>query len=1234
MIFSTLKKTIFLLAASLVLYSCATYQSKIDKKFRGLPILPQQNVAKNSFFLIGDAGSSYDNYETLRALESRFNQATADDYLLFLGDNAYPHGLLKEDSPAKTFAIQALEAQIATAQKFPGKVIFIPGNHDWYADGLEGLSRQEDFIGDKLKGKDNFLPEKGCAIETVEINDNTVLIILDTQWFLEDWDQHPKINTRCGQIYTREEFFLEVEDEVTDNQGKVVLIAMHHPMFTNGPHGGKLGAKSHLYPLGDKTPLPVLGTLISQVRATGGVSPQDVQHARYQDLMNRLEVIARRGEKVILASGHEHVLQLINADGLTQIVSGAGSKASQVALGENGLFASGQKGFVVLDVYENGSSQVRFFETKSAQNPVFQTQIFDQDRHLDFEASKQIPQSIKTAIYTDEETQKSNFFKTVWGDHYRQIYSQEVEAPVAMLDTLFGGLTPTRQGGGHQTKSLRLIDKQGNEYSMRSLRKSAVQYFQTVAFKDKYVLEEFEDTGAERLMMDFYTASHPYAALAVPTLAAAVNVMQAQPQLIYVPKQAALGNFNLNFGDEMYLIEKRIKEDKDSGAFEGADDIESTTDLFEKMRKDEKYKMDEAAYIRARLFDMLIGDFDRHGDQWRWAEFKQENGDRIYKPVPRDRDQAFVNFDGALLNTMRSLIGVSKQLQVYDAEMKDVKWMNNAGITLDRTLLKNTDREDWLAQAAYIQANLNDAEIEKAFRQLPTEVQDQTMLEIKEKLKGRLANLTDITSRYYDYYASLGIITGTDKDDIFDIERLPEGKTRVRVYRNKGGERADLMADRTFDKKDTKEIWLYGLDDDDIFESKGKTNRYIKVRIIGGQNNDIYRLENGKRMTVYDYKTLKSTVDSEKGANLKFKDNYDNNTFDYKRNILSSNTLLPTIGFNPDDGIAIGISNTFTVKGFERNPFTQKHTVSAKYFFAEQGFDARYEGEFANIIGRWNFVVGLRGTTDNFTQNFFGFGNETKNDDDNLGLDFNRVRNSVLSANIGLKRNYVSGLTLDIRAFLDAYEIDDTPNRFITTVFGASMPEIFERDYFVGAKANIHYENYDNKVSPTSGMNFNLETSYTNNTDDSRDFFSLKPEITFYNALSKNRQLVLKSYAKSHLIFNDGFEFYQAATLGGEDGLRGYRFQRFTGKRSLVFGGDVRYAFERMRLNFFVPLQLGIYGGYDLGRVWIKNDNSDVWHDSYGGGLWLNGADLFALRASLFGSDDGLRFAFGLQFDF
>lgn len=50
--------------------------------------------------------------------------------------------------------------------------------------------------------------------------------------------------------------------------------------------------------------------------------------------------------------------------------------------------------------------------------------------------------SIKTSVYPESLTQKSKVYTWLWGDHYRKYYSMPIEAKVATLDTLKGGLSP------------------------------------------------------------------------------------------------------------------------------------------------------------------------------------------------------------------------------------------------------------------------------------------------------------------------------------------------------------------------------------------------------------------------------------------------------------------------------------------------------------------------------------------------------------------------------------------------------------------------------------------------------------------------------------------------------------------------------------------------------------------------------------------------------------------------
>ncbi len=80
----------------------------------------------------------------------------------------------------------------------------------------------------------------------------------------------------------------------------------------------------------------------------------------------------------------------------------------------------------------------------------------------------------------------------------------------------------------------------------------------------------------------------------------------------------------------------------------------------------------------------------------------------------------------------------------------------------------------------------------------------------------------------------------------------------------------------------TKEIWIYGLDDDDIFKVSGEGNNLIKVRLIGGQNKDTYNIENGNKVKIYDYKSKENEFITNKGSK-KLTDDYETNVYDYKK---------------------------------------------------------------------------------------------------------------------------------------------------------------------------------------------------------------------------------------------------------------------------------------------------------------------------------------------------------------
>lgn len=1213
----------FFLTLVFLFTACATFKKQINEGAE-----KSQSSGKeieHSFYLIGDAGYSNlgESPKALKEFKKVLESADKNSTAIFLGDNVYPKGIPDKASNSYELSKHRVLIQTEAVKTFKGETVFIPGNHDWYSD-VKGLKDQEKIVEDAL-GKDTFLPEDGCAIEKIHISEDVELIIIDTHWYINNWNNQPTINDDC-EIKTRQDFLDEYSSLIKKARGKTTIVALHHPMYTNGAHGGQISFKNHM------SPIPIFGTIKNLIRKTSGLSNADLQNTYYNELKNRLVTLSQVNKKVVFVSGHEHNLQYLVEDNLHQIVSGSGSKTSAVRNIGSGIFGYATSGFATLHVYKDGSAHVSFYSADE-EAVVFETEIFPEDKPIVPEAYKESTDSHTVAsVYSEDETDASGFRKFIWGDRYRKEFSTKVKAPNVKLDTLFGGLVPVRQGGGNQSKSLRLEDKNGAQYVMRAVRKQALQYLQAVFFKDQYIEGQYNDTATEDLILDVFTGSHPYAPLIIGDLADAIGIYHTNPVLYYVPKQERLGQYNDAYGDELYMIEEHTSEGhSDLASFGFQDELESTIDMMKKVHKDEDIIIDEEAYIRARLFDMLIGDWDRHQDQWRWIEFK-EDGKKIYRPMPRDRDQAFSKMsDGFLLGTAVKLLPAARLLRKYSDDLVDVKGVNVEPYPIDMEIIVESGKAVWDAQVKRIQEGITDEVIEKAFLNLPEEMPKNSIEDIKKKLKARRANLQDISDRYFKLINKYAVIKGTNKDDWFDVERLPNGQTKVTAYRIKKGEKKDRFHERTYNRDETKEIWIYALDDDDVFEVKGEGDNLIKVILIGGQNNDKYNIENGKRVKYYDYKSKKSTIVTNKGRK-KLTDDYDTNVYDYKKLKNSTNQIIPSIGANPDDGFKLGFVDVYTTYGFERNPFTAQHQFSAAYYFATEGYELNYKGEFANVIGRFNLGLDASFTSPNYAFNFFGIGNESENPeaDGDENLDFNRVKLRTLKFEPSLKWNGRYGASFKFGITYESVEVEATEGRFINQFIGNNTE--VSNDFY-GADAKYEYAHADNEAFPTLGMLFSVHAGFRNNIDTSKGYGYIIPKLGFDYKLVPNGQLVLATKMSGHFNLGDNYQFYQGATIGADNGLRAYRNQRFNGESAFVHSSDLRFNLKQVRTGI-LPLKIGFYGGFDYGRVWIDNEDSNTWHTSLGGGVFAIAADKLTLNLSTFNSNEGIRVAFKLGFGF
>ncbi|MEL7270349.1 MAG: metallophosphoesterase [Bacteroidota bacterium] len=1240
--FASRNTQILLTVLVLLLSSCATYEAKYAQETTVLQ--PEQNKeVEHTFYLIGDAGKSPVGgmNKALKNFKQHLDQADENSTAIFLGDNIYPAGF---PSPKKEkehkLAQNHLDAQLKTLEDFKGQPIFIPGNHDWYSDGPKGVKRQQDYIEEALDSKKVFQPRNGCPIEKINISDNIVVIVLDSEWYLTDWDKYPTMNDDC-EIKGRVRFFEEFESLVKKNLDKTILVAIHNPMFTYGSHGGYYSFHQNLYPSGGKIPLPVLGSFINLLRKTSGASIADQQNMFYTHLKKRLVTLSQYSNRILFVSGHEHTLQYNVEQGIPQIVSGSGAKKGATRLIRGSKFSTGRMGHAILKVFTDGSSEVTYFspgEVEGEETLFFTEVLPKQTQAVVNNYSRQIPAYKSASIYSDEEIDKSGFHKWLWGERYRKYYATKVKAPTVLLDTLYGGLTVVRKGGGNQSNSLRLKDKSGRQFVMRGLRKSAERYLQAIAFQEQFVIGEFDETYTQELLLDIYTGAHPYAPFTTGVLSDAVELYHTNPKLFYIPKQNTLGGFNSEFGDGLYMIEEHVSEGHDTlESFGKTKAIESTYDLIQKLRKDEKYRLDAQTYVRARLFDMLVGDWDRHVDQWRWAEFEDGDGNIVYKPIPRDRDQAYSLWgDGSVVGLASRVVPSLRIFEGFGEEIRNVRGFNSSPRTfaLDMALLPETTMDQWLEEARFIQNAITPEVIDEAMLAFPEEVRDETVAEIKRKLLTRKEKLAETAATYFGVINKYSVVTGTDKDDYFEIRSTANGGLAIKGFRIKKGEKADVFFDKVYEPEYTKQVWVYGLDDTDVFDVSTPTSK-IKLRLIGGQNNDSYKIAEGSRKVLgYDFKDKKNDYSEAYGGRILRLRDYETNTYVFDKIKASNNQLLPNFGFNPDDGIILGLANTYIYNGFRQNPFTQRHSVQAGYYFATNGFDVNYDGEFANVFGKANLEISARFTSPNFARNFFGFGNETINNDDEeeLELDFNRVKIETIQFAPAIVWRGRQGSKVALGVSYEQYEVEETEGRFIEGFFTDQGRDLDQE--FFGVSAEYQYANYDTDAFPTMGMDFSLEGGYRMNlTDSDRAFAFLIPSLSITHKITSDGRLVLASQVKGHFNIGDDFEFYQGASIGANNGLRGFRFQRFTGKTAYFQNTDIRYSFRRSKTGL-LPVTPGFFGGFDYGRVWFPGDSSTRWHNSYGGGFFANGADILSANIGLFNSADGMRFVFGLGFGF
>ncbi|UYZ60533.1 metallophosphoesterase family protein [Hymenobacter latericus] len=1220
-----------------------------------LPARSQSVPAAHHVYLLGNTAGPIPEAR-LRSLRRTLEQETTPFTVVHLGDIVGNEGLSEKQDTTRASLEARANALLALVKDLPnGRIYFVPGDKDWNNSGRDGqksVRRLEKYIEAQLGGQNVFLPSNGCpGPEIVDVAPLVRLVALNTPWWSHPFDRPEAPDTDCKTM-SAGEFREQLQDVLDETRGRNVLLVGHQPVISNGTYGGYQPLKRHLSP-------PVLGTINAAYRQNVG-TPRDMASPGYQAFRKTMLSTLKEHPNALYVAAHDFNLQLTPFERNYHVVSGSFSHVEPVASNAKSLYNEAEAGYTRLDYAPDGTVKAVFitFDKRNADTTkeaftatLFQSACLPENK--DVPTNPYLPNcpsnssaagapraegsAATTATVTPGPQYRAHGLqKPLMGPLYRSTWTQPVTVPVLDLSTEKGGLRPYKRGGGRQTTSLKFIAADSSEYTFRSVDKDVT----------KILPPELRNSVAADILRDITPTAHPYSALVVAPLLDRTDILHARPRLFALPDNQQLGTFREQYAGLLGTLEEDPWDKKyNLHGFGGADEVRRSFSMFRQLYKDNDNRVDALALGKARAFDMLVADFGKHDDNWKWAEY-DEGKQKIFKPIPRDRDQSFTLWNGALTWIANREWAVPS-IEDFGEHFRDLESLNWPARHLDRALLQSLSREDWRRIGQYLQQRITPAAIDSATAQLPQEIQGISGRDINRKLKSRIQELPQALDEYYLMLARDVDVVGSNKGEVFEVQRLAGGQVRVQVSKrdDDGNAKGQPFFDRTFVRGETRDIRLYGLDGRDVFRLTGNESGSIRVRVIGGEGKDqITNNSSGGRTEVYDAagtELLATTPTADRRSNRLGINHYDRNAFEY-----DGYAPRGAILFNRNDGFGVAAGFDWVKQGFRKPDYRVRYGIDAQY---TTGGNRQLTG---NV--RWRYLFGkvdfgVRGTYGNYFPfyNFFGLGNNTRKDDDLFDDNFYRARYRGYQTEAFFERVIRQKSLLRVGPVYEQYQSDFARNSYLGQLVNQNgqpipsddpVPDVaFQR--LLGGRAVLDLDFRDRKQFARKGVRLYGEHTTWRQLNQGKRTFGLSEGFAEYYGTARLGipvTLVVKGGGGKNYGPVDEIPFYKFTQLGLRQNLRGYVRNRFTGDASLYLNSELRLSLGYANTQF-LPFYYGVFGFYDQGQVYYKGAAAGGWHRGYGGGFYISPVyETLALSVSVQSSAEEkylLQFGLGFRID-
>jgi hypothetical protein len=791
----------------------------------------------------------------------------------------------------------------------------------------------------------------------------------------------------------------------------------------------------------------------------------------------------------------------------------------------------------------------------------------------------------------------SKIHKKLFGKNYREEWAASVKMPIIRISEINGGLTPVREGGGMQTTSLRLVDKNGRGWVMRSVKKTPENLL-PANLKGTFIVDWFDDA---------MSSEHPYSALVVPPLAAAINVPHSSPVIGVVAKDAALGEYNKAFQDMVVLLEEREPIGKS----------DNTIKMESEILADHDNRIDGKTFLQARMLDLMIGDWDRHEDQWRWAIKKNDTG-KIYIGVPRDRDQVFHLQEG-WAPSVAAVSWINPTLEHFDSSIPRPKY----SLYKTRFIQSYPDfqftYQQWMAAAdAFVKAE-TDSVLESGLKRLPPEVYQLRHEELFSKLKQRRNNVPNAMDRYFRFINETVDVRLTDKNEHVLISDAPGRGMRLVVNgADSDGKTNRRMLDIVYNPQITREIRIYAEGGDDQLTVNTKSSP-IKLRMIGKSGYKDYQIQQSKtKVKIYSPLENVNITGSSRRYSARLSSDTLNSRF-VQNNPYNIWMPLATAAVNRDDGFLLGAGFRYLRReGFRKTPYAMSQQLLLTHSFATAAFRINYTGEWMQTIGNADITINAMINAPNNTFNFFGQGNESALNKIKDYRRFYRTRYDTYRIDPAIRWHLNSATSLSAGPSFQYYHMDtaDNMSRVINqrgSISSYDSISVGSERTHLGLSISLRSDHRDKNILPAKGYYLSVDVqAYEGLNASSKSFVQIKPELTWYQRIDREGILVLTDRIGGGISIGN-VAFYQSMFLGGQGNLLGYLQNRFAGNQMVYNNFQARLRLFNIA-SYILPGQLGITGFNDTGRVWIKGEKSDKWHNGVGGGLYFAPASMSVIQ--------------------